>query len=83
LMVDRRFLKVHDRVLIVDDFLATGATLTALARLVRESGANLCGIGCVIEKPEEGGREVLAALDAPIITLAKIRFDEDGLHVTT
>ena len=83
LMVDRRFLKAHDRVLIVDDFLATGATLTALSRLVGESGAELCGIGCIIEKPEEGGRDVLADLDAPIITLAKIRFDEDGLHVTS
>ena len=83
LMVDRRFLKVQDRVLILDDFLATGATLTALARLVGESGAELCGIACVIEKPQEGGREVLTDLDAPIITLAKIRFDEDGLQVTS
>ena len=83
LMVDRRFLKVQDRVLIIDDFLATGATLTALARLVGESGAELCGIACVIEKPQEGGREVLTDLDAPIITLAKIRFDEDGLQVTS
>ena len=83
LMVDRRFLKVQDRVLIIDDFLAAGATLTALARLVGESGAELCGIACVIEKPQEGGREVLTDLDAPIITLAKIRFDEDGLQVTS
>ena len=83
LMVDRRFLNVQDRVLIIDDFLATGATLTALARLVGESGAELCGIACVIEKPQEGGREVLTDLDAPIITLAKIRFDEYGLHVTS
>ena len=82
LMVDRRFLKVQDRVLIIDDFLATGATLTALSKLVGESGAELWGIGCVIEKPEEGGRDVLADLDTPIITLAKICFDEDGLHVT-
>ena len=36
-----------------------------------------------IEKPEEGGHHILADLDAPIITLAKIRFDEDGLHVNS
>ena len=82
-MVDRRFLRAQDRVLIIDDFLATGATLTALSRLVGESGAELCGIGCIIEKPEEGGRHVLADLDAPILTLAKIRFDEHGLQVTS
>ena len=82
LIVDRRFLKMQDRVLIIDDFLATGATLTALAKLVGESGAELCGIGCVIEKPEEGGRDVLVDIDVPIITLAKIRFGEDGLQVS-
>ena len=82
LIVDRRFLEMQDRVLIIDDFLATGATLTALAKLVGESGAELCGIGCVIEKPEEGGRDVLVDIDVPIITLAKIRFGEDGLQVS-
>ena len=49
LMIDRRFLGVEDHVLIVDDFLATGSTLNALASLVSESGASLVGIGCVIE----------------------------------
>ena len=83
LMVDQRFLNTQDRVLIIDDFLATGATLTALSKLVKESGAVVCGVGCIIEKPEEGGRDMLVDLDAPIITLAKIRFDENGLHVTS
>jgi len=50
LMVDRRFLGPEDDVLIVDDFLATGATLSALSSLVHESGATLQGIACVIEK---------------------------------
>ena len=82
LMVDRRFLNASDQVLIIDDFLATGATLSALSRLVRESGASLRGIGCVIEKPSEGGRAVLADLDVPVITLAKIIFGDEGLRVT-
>ena len=81
LMVDRRFLGVQDQVLIVDDFLATGATLSALSRLVAESGADLCGIGCVIEKPAEQGRRVLGDLDIPVITLAKILFEDDDLQV--
>jgi xanthine phosphoribosyltransferase len=81
LMVDRRFLGSQDHVLIVDDFLATGATLSALAKLVSESGARLCGIGCVIEKPAEGGRDALGSMDAPVITLAKILFEDGGLRV--
>ncbi len=81
LMVDRRFLGSQDHVLIVDDFLATGATLSALAKLVSESGARLCGIGCVIEKPTEGGRDALGSMDTPVITLAKILFEDGGLRV--
>jgi len=81
LMVDRRFLGSQDQVLIVDDFLATGATLSALAKLVSESGARLCGIGCVIEKPAEGGRDALGSVDVPVITLAKILFEDGGLRV--
>ncbi len=82
LMVDRRFLGPEDDVLIVDDFLATGATLSALSSLVHESGATLQGIACVIEKPTERGRDVLSDLNVPIITLAKIVFDGNELHVT-
>ncbi len=82
LMVDRRFLGPEDDVLIIDDFLATGATLSALSSLVRESGATLQGIACVIEKPTERGRDVLSHLNVPIITLAKIVFDGNELHVT-
>ena len=81
LMVDRRFLGPDDCVLIIDDFLATGSTLSALVRLVRESQANLAGIGCVIEKPAEGGREVLSDVDAPILTLATIEFVGDHMKV--
>ena len=81
LMIDRRFLGVEDHVLIVDDFLATGSTLNALASLVSESGASLVGIGCVIEKPAEGGREALSHIRVPILSLAKINFSGNAMAV--
>ncbi len=81
LRVARRFLTVEDQVLIIDDFLASGSTLSALAEIINQAGARLTGIGCVIEKPGEQGRERLAALDVPIISLAKIDVDGDALNV--
>lgn len=81
LRVARRFLTPADRILIIDDFLATGSTLAALTKIIDQAGARLGGIGCVIEKPGERGRERLAALDVPIISLAKINFDGDNLDV--
>ena len=59
LMVSAEFMPAGANVLIVDDFLATGETLFALARLVKSAGANLAGAGVVVEKTFEGGRERL------------------------
>ncbi|ETW96438.1 MAG: hypothetical protein ETSY2_46380, partial [Candidatus Entotheonella gemina] len=82
------YLQAHDRVLIIDDFLATGDTITALAELVQLSGATLCGIGCAIEKPFEKGRERLSGLRVPIVTLARVelidqQFTRDRLNLTS
>jgi xanthine phosphoribosyltransferase len=50
LIVSSEYLTASDRVLIIDDFLATALTTIALAKLVGQSGALLIGIGPVIEK---------------------------------
>ena len=81
LMISKNYLAKEDRVLIIDDFLATGSTLSALASLVVESGASLTGIGCIIEKPQESGREALAHLNVPIVTLAKISWQDGELKL--
>jgi xanthine phosphoribosyltransferase len=73
LMASPEFLGPGDRVLIVDDFLATGQTISALVRMVQHAGADLVGIGAVIEKAFEGGRRLLEPLDVPIHALAVIR----------
>ena len=77
LIVSPEYLNPNDRVLLIDDFLATGQTIDALASLVAECGATLCGIGCIVEKTFEGGRARLAHLNVPIISLAIIESMED------
>jgi xanthine phosphoribosyltransferase len=72
LIVSPEYLLPSDRVLLIDDFLATGKTIAALADLVHQCGATLCGIGCIVEKLFEGGRQELAHLNVPIISLAVI-----------
>lgn len=79
LMVSGEFLKAEDRILIIDDFLATGQTIAAMARIVADAGAVLVGIGTLIEKSFEGGRKLLAPLGVPIVSLVVIEaITDDG-----
>jgi adenine phosphoribosyltransferase len=55
-------LKTGDRVLLVDDLLATGGTMAAMAALVRQLGAEIVEVAFVVELPFLKGREKLAGL---------------------
>lgn len=72
LIISPEYLAGGERVLIIDDFLATGATIMGLARLAQTAGARIVGIGTLIEKAFEGGRKVLESLDVPIEALVRI-----------
>ena len=79
LMVSPEFLHAEDRVLIIDDFLATGNTIDAMARIVESAGATLVGIGALVEKSFENGRQALSHLDVPIVSLVIIdEMRDDG-----
>jgi adenine phosphoribosyltransferase len=53
-------LQPAERVLIIDDVLATGGTAAATAELVERLGGKVAGIAVLIELAELGGRERLA-----------------------
>jgi xanthine phosphoribosyltransferase len=80
LLVSAEFLKKDENVLIIDDFLASGKTLTALARIVTSAKANLIGVGVVVEKSFENGREIMrnSGYDIPIISLVNITSMDHG-----
>lgn len=80
LIVSPEYLKPGERVLIIDDFLATGATILGLVRLAQAAGATICGIGALIEKTFEGGREALEPLNVPIEALVQIT-NMDGTQI--
>ncbi len=80
--VNSRFLSSDDNILIIEDFLATGSSIGALMNIAHQVGANIAGIGTVIEKPCERGREALRerlVTDCPIASLACLHFEDNQL----
>lgn len=81
LIVSPEYLARGERVIIIDDFLASGATILGLVRLAQAAGSEVVGIGTLIEKTFEGGRTALSVLGVPIHSLASIAaMDENGIH---
>ena len=81
LLVSSEFLHAGENVLIIDDFLASGKTLLALARMVKSAKANIVGVGVVVEKTFEGGRDLMVKAgyaSIPIEALAVITNMDDG-----
>ena len=78
IMASPEYLRSSEKVLIIDDFLATGQTILALARIARAAGAEIVGVGALIEKSFEGGRAVLQPLQVPVHALAIITDMRDG-----
>jgi len=73
LIVSPEYLSGGEKILIIDDFLASGATIWGLVRLAQAAGATIVGIGTLIEKVFEGGRELLKPIGVPIESLAVIK----------
>jgi xanthine phosphoribosyltransferase len=72
LIVSPEYLTNKEKVLVIDDFLASGATIMGLARLAQTAGAQIVGIGALIEKTFEKGRAALEPLGVPVISLVAI-----------
>ena len=72
LIISPEHLQHGERVLIIDDFLASGATILGLVRLAETAGAKIVGIGTLIEKNFEGGRSALKKVGVPVEALAVI-----------
>lgn len=77
------FLEVHadslcegDKVLIVDDLIATGGTLLAAVQLVKRMGAGIHEAAAIIDLPELGGSRKLQDMGIPTYSLTAFALDE-------
>jgi len=82
LYISGDYLTADDDVLFIDDFLATGQSSIALMDIIKQSKAKVHGLGYIIEKPQEGGREQLAHFGVQIESLAAVTWEGDELKVS-
>ena len=79
-VVSRDYLTSNDCVLLVDDFLASGAALAGLVELAELAGAKVAGAAIAIEKRFQGGGDALRARGLRVESLARIEsMDENGI----
>lgn len=77
-ILSREWLTSHDRVLIIDDFMANGEAVRGLCDLVSQAGAELVGVGIAIEKGFQGGGDRLRGMGVNYHALAVIEHAEPG-----
>ncbi len=75
LEIHRDSLHPGQKVVIVDDLLATGGTVAAVARMVRRLEAEVVEAAFVVELPPLNGRKNLGAMDIPVFSLVEFMVD--------
>jgi len=69
--VHRDAVLAGEKVILVDDLIATGGTACAAAQLLRNLGAEVVSACFIVDLPELGGRAKLAAMGVPVRVLVE------------
>jgi len=71
-ILSKQFLSSDDKVLVIDDFLANGAALLGLIKLIHDAGATIVGAGIAIEKAFQPGGKMIRDMGVHVESLARI-----------
>ena len=72
LTLSKEYISENDNILIIDDFLANGEAAKGTIKLIESARAKVAGIGIVIEKSFQPGRDYLESQGVDIYSLARI-----------
>ncbi|ENW08134.1 xanthine phosphoribosyltransferase [Acinetobacter beijerinckii] len=76
--ISNKHLSSSDKALVIDDFLANGQAALGLIDLIHQANAEVVGVGIVIEKSFQPGRDVLLEKGYRVESLARVKSLEDG-----
>jgi xanthine phosphoribosyltransferase len=76
--ISKKHINAADKVLVIDDFLANGQAALGLADLIHQAEASVVGIGIVIEKSFQPGRDILLEKGYRVESLARVKSLANG-----
>ncbi|MEQ1070631.1 xanthine phosphoribosyltransferase [Acinetobacter lwoffii] len=76
--ISNKHISSTDKVLVIDDFLANGQAALGLADLIHQANAEVIGIGIVIEKSFQPGRDLLLEKGYRVESLARVKSLANG-----
>ncbi|RFS30717.1 xanthine phosphoribosyltransferase [Acinetobacter sp. SWAC5] len=76
--ISKKHIYATDKVLVIDDFLANGQAALGLADLIHQAEASVVGIGIVIEKSFQPGRDILLEKGYRVESLARVKSLSNG-----
>eukprot|EP00546_Thalassionema_frauenfeldii_P005641 CAMPEP_0178925802 /NCGR_PEP_ID=MMETSP0786-20121207/18136_1 /TAXON_ID=186022 /ORGANISM="Thalassionema frauenfeldii, Strain CCMP 1798" /LENGTH=651 /DNA_ID=CAMNT_0020600767 /DNA_START=224 /DNA_END=2179 /DNA_ORIENTATION=+ len=79
LLVSKSHLSPEDRILVVDDFLSSGAAQEALLRIISDADAKAVGVGVLLEKVYGKGRLFLSGFNIPIHSMCRVSSVQGGV----
>lgn len=78
IMISRQYVSEADRVLFIDDIIANGDAARGMIKILERAGAELAGLGVVIEKSFQAGARTLREQGIRVEPLVRITSLEDG-----
>lgn len=76
--ISKKHINAADKVLVIDDFLANGQAALGLVDLIHQAEASVVGIGIVIEKSFQPGRDILLEKGYRVESLARVKSLANG-----
>lgn len=77
--ISNKHINANDKALVIDDFLANGQAALGLVDLIHQANAEVVGIGIVIEKSFQTGRDLLLEKGYRVESLARVKSLTDGV----
>lgn len=76
--ISRKFISPEDRVLVIDDIIANGDAVRGLIKIIQRAGAEVAGLGVVVEKSFQAGANSVRELGINVESLVSITSLDNG-----